>query len=120
MRIDELSTDDAVLAELGERLARARLERDITQKQLADAAGVSRSALQHIEAGRPASTTNLVRFLRALEMLDALERAIPERPVSPIAELRRSRPARRRASGSRVRAEPEGSGWRWGEGAPRP
>ena len=45
MRIDSQLTDDAVLAELGKRLARTRLARNLTQGELAAEAGVERKVV---------------------------------------------------------------------------
>lgn len=56
MRIEPQLTDEAVLGELGERLAALRLSRNLTQRQLAKQAGVARSLVQRIEAGEPVTT----------------------------------------------------------------
>ena len=66
MRIDSQLTDDAVLAELGERLARTRLERNLTQGALANEAGVARKVVHAMEAGTEFKITSLIRVLRAL------------------------------------------------------
>lgn len=79
MRIESQLTDEAVLSELGERLARLRLGRDLTQRQLGQRAGVARTVVQRIESGEPVTTANLIRLLRALDLLDALDRSIPNR-----------------------------------------
>ena len=117
MRIDSNLTDEAVLAELGSRLAGARLERNLTQRQLGDAAGVDRLAIQHIEAGRAVKVTGLIRILRALGMLDALEQLLPERTPGPIEQLKLHGRRRRRASGAHSaqtpKPQPPGP-WRWG------
>ncbi len=120
MRIDSNLTDDAVLAELGERLAGLRLARDFTQERLGEQAGVGRSVVQRIETGLPVTTTNLVRVLRALDALDVLERLIPEQAPSPLEELKLRGRQRRRASG--VHDGPDGHDeeprpWRWGDEA---
>jgi transcriptional regulator with XRE-family HTH domain len=118
MRIDSNLTDDAVLAELGSRLASARLERNLTQRQLGDAAGVDRLAIQHIEAGRPVKVTSLIRILRALGLLDALERMLPEPTPSPIEQLKLHGRRRRRASGAhsaQIPEPPPPAPWRWGD-----
>lgn len=51
MNIDEMLSDEAVLAELGQRLARLRVERDYTQAMLAEQAGISKRTLERLEAG---------------------------------------------------------------------
>ena len=118
MRITPQLTDEAVLRELGERLAAARLSRDITQRQLGAQAGIARTLVQRIEAGEPVTTPSLVRVLRALDSLDALDRLIPASSPSPVQELRLQGRQRRRASGAHGRSD-ETPGkrrpWRWGD-----
>lgn len=118
MRIDPQLTDATVLSELGERLERLRLGRDLTQRQLGEQAGVGRAVVQRIEAGGSVTTQNLVRVLRALDLLDALDRLVPESASSPVEELKRRGRARRRASGAHGRGERDvqpGRPWRWGD-----
>ena len=87
MRIQQQLTDETVLRELGERLSRLRLQRNLTQAQLADEAGVERKAVSRVEAGEPVQLVTLVRVLRALGLLDALDAVVPELQPSPL-ELR--------------------------------
>ena len=118
MRIDQQLTDEAVLSELGERLAALRLSRDLTQRELGEQGGVARTVVQRIEAGEPVTTPNLIRVLRALDMLDALDRLIPSSAPSPVQELKLRGRQRRRASGAHgSRDESAGTGgpWRWGD-----
>ena len=49
MQITNQLTDNAVLAELGRRLARTRLQRNMPQEALAKEAGVSVPTVQRIE-----------------------------------------------------------------------
>jgi DNA-binding XRE family transcriptional regulator len=44
MKMTNQSTDEVILGELGSRLAQARLERNLTQTQLATQAGISKRA----------------------------------------------------------------------------
>src|SRR5262249_55225080 len=117
MRFDELLTDDAVLAELGGRLARHRLERNLTQAEMAARAGIGTATLQRAERGQSVQLTSLGRLLRALGVLDGRGAGIPESLELPIAQLERGRrPVRRRARGRRggpVRRDAEP--WRWGD-----
>jgi transcriptional regulator with XRE-family HTH domain len=119
--IETQLTDEAILRELGGRLAGLRLARDLTQRQLGERAGVARPAVQRIEAGQPVTTTNLIRVLRALDALDALDRLIPPAAPSPLAELKLRGRQRRRASGAHgsAGAAPErgGGAWKWGDEA---
>jgi transcriptional regulator with XRE-family HTH domain len=117
MRIDWLQTNDAVLRELGRRLASHRLQGNRTQAEVAEEAGIGTATLQRLERGQPVQTVSLVKLLRALGLLGVLESAVPESVELPIAELERRHRGRRRAR-SRSReasAEHPSQAWRWGE-----
>lgn len=114
MLIDSQVSDEAILGELGSRVARCRLNRNQAQDALAEEAGVSRATVQRIEQGRSTQVTNLLRVLRALGLLQNLEALIPVPPDSPVQTVRMHGRVRRRASNSRGRA-PAGSTWKWGE-----
>lgn len=110
-------TDAAVLEEIGHRLRRARLARNLTQRQVAKEAGVSEVTLNKIERGEPVKLVTLVRILRVLDLLDRLQAAIPETAPSPLDELRRHGRSRQRASSPRGGKRPVDSSrpWRWGD-----
>jgi transcriptional regulator with XRE-family HTH domain len=113
MRLDELTTDEAILAELGRRLERQRVERNRTQTELAREAGIGRATLQRIERGESVQATSLVKLLRTLGLLAPLDAALPETVDLPIAQLERERRRRRRRArgGDVAPAEP----WTWGD-----
>jgi transcriptional regulator with XRE-family HTH domain len=117
MNIDSQLTGEAVLRELGERLAVLRLARNLTQRELGERAGVARDVIQRLEAGGSVTIVNLIRVLRELELLDALDRLIPQPVPSPLAALKLRGRQRRRAAGMHGRAEgPAGERpWRWGD-----
>jgi transcriptional regulator with XRE-family HTH domain len=118
MHLHKSMSEDTVLAELGSRLERHRLERNRTQAELAEEAGIGRATLQRIERGESVQLTSIVKLLRALELLSALDAAVPESIAFPIAELEREqRRARRRARGSRGDPPPEAGEQPWGWGA---
>ena len=50
MKFDSM-TDKAIAAEIGERIEQLRLERNLTQQQLADHIGLSRVSYRHLVAG---------------------------------------------------------------------
>lgn len=107
-------TDAAVLAQLGDRLARYRLRVDRTQAQLAKEAGVSLRTLARLEAGESTQLTNLVRVLRALDLLGELDDALPMPGPSPMEQVRDQGRDRQRASGKSGRRAPS-LPWRWGD-----
>lgn len=118
MYLNELLTDDAVLAELGRRLERHRVQRNRTQAEMAEQAGIGRATLQRLERGKSVQMTSMVKLLRVLGLLAALDDAVPESIDLPIAQLEREqRKIRRRARGSRGGSPAESSerSWRWGE-----
>jgi transcriptional regulator with XRE-family HTH domain len=117
MNLEELMTDDAVLAELGRRLARHRLERNWTQAEMAAEAGLGQATVQRVERGESVQMTSMIKLLRTLGLLGALDAAVPESIVLPIAQLEREqRHARRRAGGrGRAAGAPAERPWTWGE-----
>lgn len=114
MKIENGNSDKAVLDELGSRLARTRLEQNVSQEQLAGEAGVSKSTIERIETGREVKVTSLVRILRALGRLELLDQLLPEPLPSPIERARLQGRLRQRAAESRRKDEPEQSRlWHW-------
>lgn len=102
--------DKAILEELGERVMRQRLNRDITQADLAENAGISRGALQRIERGDEFQMGGLIRILRALDLLDQLDLFLPDPGISPRQLARLRSGERQRASGSRKSGDPDLNG----------
>lgn len=122
MKFTNLLTDDAVLQEMGHRIAAARLERRITQAQLAEAAGVSKRTVERLEDGESTQLANLIRCLRALGILGNLERLLPETPINPIEQLKghrtrrlRARPSKDGGTGAPPESAPPGAPWVWGD-----
>jgi transcriptional regulator with XRE-family HTH domain len=110
--IDTL-TDDALLADLGRRLQRQRLDRNLTQARLAREAGVSTPTVQRLEAGESVQLVSLLRVLRALGLLAQAELLVPAPEVRPMELLLRHGRRRRRASRG-TGAGPAGP-WTWKE-----
>lgn len=106
-------SDEAILEDLGQRVARHRLNRNLTQEQVAREAGVARRSLSKIENGHVVDTRVLVRVLRALGLLEGLAALVPEPEVSPVA-LREARGRERaRASGVREGRAKTGERGKW-------
>lgn len=109
-------SDRAVLSRLGERLNRNRLDHNLTQADLAAAAGVSKRTVERLEAGDSTQLSNFIRILRALDLLEGLATAIPEPPPSPLDQLRLQGRQRRRASPPRKSQGQENkTAWTWQE-----
>ena len=93
------------------------MERNWTQADLGRLAGVGQATVQRAEHGASVQMTSMIRLLRALGLLEALDVAIPESIDLPIAQLERERSDRKRA---RARAEPGRHSrltdpWAWGD-----
>lgn len=115
MKIEAKLTNEAILRELGERLAATRLQRNLTQAALAEQAGVAKRTVERLESGEVA--TQLSGFLRVCRVLGVVERfdaLIPEVTASPIAQLKLQGRRRRRASGQKAATDGPKK-WTWGE-----
>lgn len=106
-----MATTDELEKTLGDGIRAVRLARRFTQVELADRADVSLGALKHLESGAGATTTTLVKVLRALDADEWLGRlAPPPQPFDPLALLeQRQREQRRTARPRRVRHRADGS-----------
>lgn len=111
MDIRNDTSDDAVMRELGLRLRDARLNRRLTQRELADRAGLTEQTLRKMENGSFGQVRNLSKALRALGLLGNVDALIPAPAPSPIMESDRGG---RRPQRVRHKSSPS-SGWEWGE-----
>ena len=114
MKITGLLTDDAVLAELGARIAGRRVELQLTQAAVAEQAGIAKRTLERMEAGQTSQLATLVRVLRVLDAASGLDSLIPESGPRPMDLLKQKGKVRQRASGKRT-AKATGKPWHWDE-----
>ncbi|MFD1217301.1 MULTISPECIES: helix-turn-helix transcriptional regulator [Microbulbifer] len=98
----------AVAEALGQRLKQARLNRDLTQIEVAERAGVSRKAVLNAEKGK-AQLEVLVAILQALDLTTQLDNFLPPQPPSPIQLAKLQGKQRQRASGQRKHRDGEDS-----------
>jgi transcriptional regulator with XRE-family HTH domain len=110
-------TDEAVLQELGGRLANARIERNLTQAALAEQAGVSKRTVERLESGEVATQlSGFLRICRALGLLERFEMLLPEPVPGPMTQLKQA--GRKRQRAREKKPEPDGAKkWTWGEPA---
>lgn len=123
----ESQTNQAIQAEIGRRLQQERLNRNLTQTQLTQRAGISRRTLVAAEADGSMTFGTFVAILRELALLPRLDALLPEPAVSPVEMVRMRGAKRRRASSPRRRAAPasasdanenilrEPTPWKWKE-----
>ena len=116
MQITASLPDQVALNELGRRAQRVRLDRNMTQADLADAGGVSLRTVERFEAGRQTQLASLLRILRALRMFDGLDRLLPEASLRPMEHLKGKAKGRQRASTTHaVKADAPRGTWTWGD-----
>ncbi len=65
--------DAAVVTQLGKELRRIRLERNLSQAEVAQRAGLDRTTVVKLEAGRAATLLTVVQVLRAMDRLELLD-----------------------------------------------
>lgn len=65
--------DTTVVARLGKELRRMRLERNLSQAEVAKRAGLDRTTVVKLEAGRAATLLTVVQVLRAMDKLEVLD-----------------------------------------------
>ncbi len=94
-------SDPAIMKELCGILRQVRLQQNITQEQLAEKAGLSRSAISKMETGKSTvELLTLVQVLRALQQLHLLDNWKVTATISPLLVARLTTKGRLRASGS--------------------
>ena len=101
-------------AQLGERLAKLRLSRNLTRDQLAKATGTSSRTLARLEAGEGGSLDSFIRVLLALNMESNLLAMLPDPAVRPIERVKLQGRERQRARPMQVQTKPA-SDWAWGD-----
>ncbi|MCH5330718.1 MAG: helix-turn-helix transcriptional regulator [Alistipes sp.] len=76
-------SDTMIQQRIGENLKAVRLKQNITQQSLAEAAEVSLSTIKKIETGEIKSFDSLLRVMRILGKLDAIQSLVEEEQLSP-------------------------------------
>jgi transcriptional regulator with XRE-family HTH domain len=112
--IDFLSaTSSEIESALCERLESIRLSRNLTQRQLAEEAGVSPRTIGRLAKGEGVSLDTFIRVLTALKIQQSLESLLPDPTVRPIERV--GSMARERKRAHRVSTASDVSGWTWGD-----
>lgn len=109
----KVASPEQVAGEIGHTLARLRLARNQTQRDLAASAGISERTLKRFEAGEGATLDTLIRLMQALDLSQHLAALLPDPKVQPEARLGRGERERQRARPARD--EEKGLPWSWDE-----
>ena len=110
MKVTRTMSDSAIMNELGTRIEQYRIAQEMTQAALAEAAGVGKRTIERLEAGESLQLAVLLRVLRALGLIDALDALVPEASARPMDLLKLRGKTRSRASRVRETAE---TPWSW-------
>lgn len=78
MKITSALNNQRIQKEIGQRIRVRRIEAKLSQKDLADKAGLSLRSVSNIENGRDASFKSITMLLRVLSLVDNLDLLIPE------------------------------------------
>lgn len=114
MKITGSLNEDAVMIELGRRIERLRIDRELTQNELAEQAGIGKRTLERLENGYQVQTSSLIRTLRCLGRLEALDTVVPEAGTRPIEMLKLQGKSRKRVSKARGTKNTMRT-WTWGD-----
>lgn len=99
--IMQFQTPEEIQTELGERLRKLRLDRNLTQQELADRAQVATRVVHALEAGAGVKLVSYIRVLKALGQLSTLDALAPAPTVDPLAMLRQRKEPRRASKARR-------------------
>ena len=113
--IDDMN-DEALLQEVGRRIAFLRRSSQIKQEELAERAGISRYALSRLENGAGGiRLESFLSVLRSLNVLNRLSVVLPEPTLTPIqlVELEKKSEG---ALPKRIRTRRSSSNRVWGDG----
>ena len=110
--------DDALLQEVGRRIAFLRRSSRIKQEDLAEKAGISRYALSRLENGAGGiRLESFLSVLRSLNVLNRLSVVLPEPTLTPI-QLVELEKKSEEALPKRIRTRRSSSSLVWGDGVP--
>ena len=108
-----MKTSRQIGTEIGSRLARLRLSRNVTQSMLAEDAGIGVRTLRRLEAGEPSTLDTFLRVALALDLGDVVISAIPRGQIRPIERVSRTGSERQRARPQS--REDRNATWTWGD-----
>lgn len=113
MKISGTEHNGFILKELGERIRDIRVAVPLTQKEMAQKAGVSPRTVERIENGENVKIENLLNILRVLGLLANADVLVPEQEIPPTVQLDRGK--KRKRAGSRKTVNENEDEWRWGD-----
>ena len=114
MKFQDLQHDEALLQELGRRLAQVRIDMNLTQAELSRKAGIGKRTLERLEAGETTQTRTLLRIICQLDLLETLEALLPAPSLRPRHAAREGSLLPRRAK-TKKQKHGNTDEWKWGD-----
>lgn len=87
MQISNIYNDEEILKELGSRIKAERIRQNLTQEQLAINSGVGKRTVERAESGESIQFLNLLKLLRTLHQLSAVDLLLPSAEMTPMQYL---------------------------------
>jgi len=113
MRLYGTENNQTILMELGRRIQDTRIAASLTQKELAERAGISLSTLVRLESGESVRFEYVLNTLRALNLLSNIDLLVQEQEMRPSDLLDYGKKRKR------VRVAPKENPfrkpWKWGD-----
>ena len=103
-------TAAALAEEIGDRLKQARLNRNLTQAEVAELAGIARKTVLNAEKGK-VQLTIMIAILMALDLTQQIDLFLPKQEISPLQLAKLQGKKRQRASGQRSNKDEETPEW---------
>jgi len=104
-------SDDAIIHTIGGFVRHQRLQQNITQKSLAEKAGINRTTLSDLELGKRCQLVTLIQVLRILNQLHVFESFEVKQQISPIKLAEMEMKKRQKASGGKGGSKTKKSDW---------
>ena len=104
-------TDDSIIQAIGAYIRSVRLERNMTQAQLGERAGVHRTTIRDLELGKRSTLLTLIQVLRSLDQLHTLGSFKVSKELSPLQRAKLEIGERKRASRSRSEQKTKTTDW---------
>lgn len=112
---DKLSNLETIKA-IGLSIKGYRIKADLTQQDIADLAGVSKTTITRLETGEGnISLSTLVSIMKILKISNHLDLIFSPPQFSPSLKFKKSEKAKSRVKKHQKQATEKISEWRWGE-----
>ncbi len=91
------NTEYEIIRDIGHRLSGYRLQKNLTQEELAVTTGLNQKTISNAETGKDPRLSTLIKILRALGRIEALDAFLPKPGISPLMLAKMAGRERRRA-----------------------